>query len=83
MKPMKVLIYLCDQKTAMNLIRKHIVFLCGEFIAIDQKHSNTTKKLFKAGELPSMDTKISKCRERGDTWDVCRKISLSIDLVGG
>ena len=58
-------------------------FFCGEFIAIDKKHSDRTKKLFKAGELPSIDTTLSKCKERGDTWseEICRRISLSIDLV--
>ena len=81
MKRMKVLIYLYDQKTAMNLTGKRTV-CCGEFIVIDKIHSDKTKKLFKAGKLPSIYTKLSKCRERGDTWsEVCRRISLSIDLV--
>lgn len=82
MKRMKVLTYLYDQKTAMNLTGKRTV-CCGEFIVIDKIHSDKTKKLFKAGKLPSIYTKLSKCRERGDTWseEVCTKISLSVDLV--
>ena len=58
-------------------------FVFGEFIVVDKKHPARTKKFFKAGQLPSIDTILSKCRERGDTWseEVCRRISLSIDLV--
>ena len=83
MKPMKVLICLCDQKTAISLNGKRIAFFCGEFIVIDKKHLDRIKKFCKAGELLSIGTILSKCRERGDTWseEVCRRISLSIDLV--
>ena len=85
MKPMKVLMYLCDQKTAMNLIGKRIALFFEEFIVVNKKHPDRTKKFFKTRELPSIDTILSKCRERGDTWSegVCRRISLSIDLVAG
>ena len=60
------------------------MFFCGEeFIVIDKRHSDRTKKLFKVDELPSIDTILSKCTRRGYTWseDVGRRISLSIDLV--
>lgn len=58
-------------------------FFCGNIIVIDKKHPDRIKKFCKAGELPSIDTILSKCRERGDTWseEVSRSIALSIDLV--
>ena len=59
------------------------LFFCAEFIVIDKRHPDRTKKFFKAGELLSIDTILSKCKDRGDAWSekVSRKISLNIDLV--
>ena len=54
---------------------------CGDVNVIDKKPPDRIKKFCKAGELPSIDIILSKCR--GDTWseEVCRRIALSIDLV--
>ena len=43
-------------------MEKALLF-CGEFIVIDKRHPDRTKKFFKAGELLSIDTILGKCRD--------------------